>query len=113
MKREKKKLKLIALMVAMAAGLLLPRAVSAQDLFSGNPINNQRFGVGNEAGINNQRFGVTNEWDINNQRFGNYNEIGINNQTFGNRVPLGSGILIMVAAGAGYAVIKRKQQINN
>ena len=33
----------------------------------------------------------------------------INNQTFGQSVPLGSGVIILLAAGAGYAVLKRKE----
>ena len=33
----------------------------------------------------------------------------INNQTFGQSVPLGSGIVLLLAAGAGYAVLKRKE----
>lgn len=34
---------------------------------------------------------------------------GITNQQFGQTVPVGSGLLIMVAAGAGYAVVRRKR----
>lgn len=33
----------------------------------------------------------------------------IDNQTFGQSVPLGSGVLLLVAAGAGYAILKRKE----
>ena len=33
----------------------------------------------------------------------------INNQIFGQSTPLGSGILILIAAGAGYAALKRKE----
>lgn len=33
----------------------------------------------------------------------------INNQIFGQPVPLGSGIVLLIAAGAGYAVLKRKE----
>jgi len=109
MKIMKRKLKMMALMAAMAAGVLLPCTMKAQDLFSGNPINNQRFGVSNEGGIDNQMFGVGNVGSIDNQRFGASNEGNITNQTFGNKLPLGSGILIMVAAGAGYAALKRKR----
>ena len=35
---------------------------------------------------------------------------GISNQTFGQPLPLGSGIAVLVAAGAGYAIMKRKKQ---
>lgn len=33
----------------------------------------------------------------------------INNQIFGQPVPVGSGMLILLAAGAGYAILKRKE----
>lgn len=33
----------------------------------------------------------------------------IDNQTFGQEVPVGSGLLVMVAAGAGYAMARRKR----
>ena len=33
----------------------------------------------------------------------------IDNQVFGQSVPLGSGMLILLAAGAGYATLKRKE----
>ena len=110
MKREKRKLKLMALSAVLAAGMLLPCTMKAQDLFSGNPINNQTFGASNAGGIDNQIFGASNSGNIDNQTFGASNEGNITNQVFGNRLPLGSGILIMVAAGAGYAAIKRRRK---
>lgn len=33
----------------------------------------------------------------------------INNQVFGQPVPLGSGVVLLLAAGAGYAILKRKE----
>ena len=33
----------------------------------------------------------------------------INNQTFGQNVPLGSGAVILLSAGIGYALLKRKE----
>ena len=109
MKNTTRKLKTMALMVSMAVGVLLPRTVGAQDLFSGNPINNQTFGASNAGGIDNQIFGASNSGNIDNQVFGATNTGNITNQTFGNKLPLSSGILIMVAAGAGYAALKRKK----
>ena len=44
--------------------------------------------------------------------FGNRNAttLGtINNQTFGQPVPIGSGMIILLAAGAGYGILKRKE----
>ena len=34
---------------------------------------------------------------------------GLNNQAFGQDVPLGSGLLILLGAAAGYAIIKKKE----
>ena len=34
----------------------------------------------------------------------------VNTQDFGNDAPLGSGVVILLAAGAGYAVFKRKEE---
>ena len=33
----------------------------------------------------------------------------INNQIFGQPAPLGSGVIILLAAGAGYAILKKKE----
>ena len=33
----------------------------------------------------------------------------INNQVFGQQAPLGSGVIILLAVGVGYAVLKRKE----
>ncbi len=37
------------------------------------------------------------------------NANGITNADFGESAPLGSGLLIMLAAGAGYAILKKKE----
>ena len=39
--------------------------------------------------------------------------IGLDNQTFGQDVPLSGGLLIMFAAGAGYAIYRRKRNFKN
>jgi len=98
------------LLVTMAAMLALPTMASAQEsrsnfggLFGTNP----KFKTANEE---QGMFGVN--------RGGNRSG-GLSNQTFGESyggsatetdvVPLGSGLLIMVAAGAGYALLKKKE----
>ena len=101
MKREKKKLKMMALMVAMAAEVLLPRTVSAQGLF------NSSFGHSGSGGVSNSGFGQSGSTEVTNESFGT-NSGDVNNQNFG-KAPLGSGLLIMLAAGAGYATLKRKK----
>ena len=101
MKNTKRKLKTMALMVAMAAGVLLPMKVSAQGLF------NSSFGHSGSGGVSNGAFGNYGSTEVTNESFGT-NSGDVNNQNFG-KAPLGSGILIMLAAGAGYATLKRKK----
>ena len=101
MKREKKKLKTMALMVAMAAGVLLPMKLSAQGLF------NSSFGHSGSGGVSNGAFGNSGSTDVDNENFGQ-SDSKVLNQNFG-KAPLGSGLLIMLVAGAGYAVLKRKR----
>ena len=101
MKIMKRKLKTMALMVVMAAGLLLPTTVSAQGLF------NSSFGHSGGSGVSNGAFGNSGSTEVTNESFGT-NSGDVNNQNFG-KAPLGSGLLIMLAAGAGYAALKRKK----
>lgn len=35
---------------------------------------------------------------------------GISNQQFGKPLPLGSGLIVMAAAGAGYVLLKRRKE---
>lgn len=79
------KLKAFALSVAMAFGMLLPNAAFAQsdDFFR------------SEDNFNGNRFAA--DWAI------------INNGIGQSEAPLGSGLLILSAVGAGYAVARRKR----
>ena len=115
MKKNKKNLKAIVLSMVLAAGMLLPAGASAQEesrrgglfglfgIFDSDDPDNGMMGRGEteEGGyiLFNQQFGT----DAN----GGYD---LHNQTFGqpDDAPLGSGWLILVAAGAGYALKKRK-----
>ena len=53
-------------------------------------------------------------FNLTNQHFGNEDNITYHlyNQYFGQTVPLGEGLLIMIGAGACYAIRKRKQMTN-
>lgn len=109
-----------ALALLMAAAVLMPAGGAAQDLrpgglfgqsggaesggllgsrSDGNPyvLSNQQFGSGNAGtySLGNQQFGAGDN--------GNYN---LTNEQFG--APLGGGLLILTAAGAAYALGKRK-----
>lgn len=93
MDKKKKKREAFALSLAMATMLSLPVGVSAQNgLFQrGASTETMRE---TEAGMFSQR-----------------NEASgvINNQTFGQPVPVGSGIIVLLVAGVGYSVLKRKE----
>ena len=86
MKKQKTTLKAFALSLAMAFGMLFPTTMNAQSdgFFRGGNDNYE------DRGINI-----------------NSNPGGITNDDFG--APLGSGLLIMVAAGAGYAAMRRRR----
>lgn len=88
MKKTTQKTKTLVLTLAMAIGLLLPMTMRAQSGGSDN-----WFSGGSDNYEN--RDGVT-------------AEIGITNQQM-EQAPIGSGLLIMVFAGAGYALIKKKE----
>ena len=66
---------------------------------------NQGFGA-TAGNLTNQGFGFTQD-GLDNQGFGATNG-GITNQTFG-ETPMGSGLLILLAAGAGYATLKKRK----
>ena len=106
MKREKKKLKMMALSAVLAAGMLLPMMAMAQ--FS----KNENFFESSTGG---SRSGGTEYYNLSNQQFGagsSSDGYNLSNQQFGAApVPLGSGLLIMVAAGMGYAILKRKNEL--
>ncbi len=88
--------KTIVLSMVMTFGLVLPMTAQNDGFFKNNEdYINRDAATGN---IINQTFG---------QDPGTGVTGGITNQQFG--VPVGSGLLIMVAAGAGYAVARRKR----
>ena len=94
-----KKQKGTRLALAMTALSLLPIGAFAQEgLFS--------LGVSDEVyyGFN----GAKENQGLFNQR--NVETTGvINNQVFGQPVPLGSGVILLLGAGVGYAILKRKE----
>ena len=102
---NKLKRKALVLSVAMAVSLLLPLPMNAQydenkygiQPWFGSSLLGRESGRGGGYNLINEQFGS----DIN----GGYE---LHNQTFGQELPLGSGLLILTAAGAGYALKKRK-----
>ena len=69
---------------------------------------NQGFGA-TQSGLLNQGFGAT-DGNVTNQGFGATHG-GITNQTFD--TPLGSGLFVLLAAGAGYATLMTKKRKSN
>lgn len=81
--------------LAMAAGLFLSANLSAQEQ------NNKQGGLfGHENTPKNTERGLMNRNTVSG---------GLNNQAFGQNVPLGSGLLVLFGAAAGYAIIKKKE----
>jgi len=111
MNRSKLDLKTIAFSLGLAAGMMLPASASAQGVF-GNMLDNY-YEEQNQASRGALlRGGRSSEgYSTGTEQFGNgtsgtYN---IATEQFGNPdAPLGSGLFIMAAAGAAYALKKRK-----
>ena len=96
MKKTTKKMKALALAMLMAIGLLSSMTCLAQSdgFFRGG--DNYMNRDGGPSG------------DIVNQGFGDDGGNTVTNQSFG-EAPVGSGLLILTAIGAGYAVLKKKK----
>jgi len=102
---NKLKEKTLLLTLALSAVLLLPMGVSAQ---KGGGIFYRGDKAENTDNVSLMNRGATGGYNLNNQNFGS-NGYELHNQTFGQETtPLGGGLLILVAAGAGYALKKRK-----
>lgn len=101
-----KKKNFLAFLFLVAAGMLLPANLLSQEQCgkAGSLLGQERedkdyglFGKGRSLfalNINEEDFGAT-EGDINVEDFG---------------TPVGSGVLVLLAAGAGYAILKRKNE---
>ena len=116
-KQTKKRRKAVALSLAMAAALSLPLGALGQGLFgeAGDSGGDQgllrRGDRGSTEGIfTHQTFGNDYEGTFMHQTFGINHEGNFTHQTFGNDTPIGSGLLILLSAGIGYAAMKRKKQ---
>ena len=100
MNESKLNLKTIAFSLGLAAGMMLPASASAQGVF-GDMLDNyysekeqsSQSGGALLRGSNRETPNVSGE-------FGNY---GLG------ETPLGSGVVIMLLAGAGYVALKKKE----
>lgn len=84
---------------------LMMVALMLAPIFS-NAQNRGLFGYGNYDKSYDNSYGETNRGVLNISESG---ETGIVNQTFGEPVPLGSGVAVMLIAGAGYVLLKKKE----
>ena len=106
-KKRKKKTFVFSLLVA--AGMLLPASLPAQEL--GRP--GGLFGESSSSTSNGMldRGRGSALGDLTGQGFGETNG-DITGQTFGSDAPLGSGLFVLLAAGACYASIKSRKKQN-
>ena len=113
MNYNNKKLKVFVLSVCLALGTTMPKIAQAQ--FGGGLFG---YGLDTEQKSREGLLGDPNSqggYSLYNQQFGEIQYGGYNlyNQTFGQEVPIGSGLLILSAAGVGYALKKRNNNGNN
>lgn len=110
MQNLKQRTKTVALVAAMAL-MLSPFVASAQ----GGGL----FGLGKTPTETTENGGIMNRsgtggYNLNNQQFGSDNGgYQLSNQTFGQETPVGSGIAILMLAGAGYAAMKSRNKKSN
>ena len=95
--KTKKRQENVRLVLAMVVALLLPIGASAQGLFQRGAANEERL-----IGDTEKTTGMLGNRSVETTGV-------INNQTFG-QAPLGSGALVLLAAGVGYAVLRRKEE---
>lgn len=105
--RNKKKNRL--LLLAMMLALFLPMTAQPDGSHGLFGRGGNRDDIGVSGSVVNQGFGAT-DGNVTNQTFGG-TQGGVTNQTFG--TPLGSGLFVLLAAGAGYATLKTKKRKSN
>jgi hypothetical protein len=106
MNRSKLNLKTIAFSLGLAAGMMLPASASAQGVF-GDMLDNYY----SEKEQSSQSGGALLRGSNRDQYGSSLNgTLGGATQEDPTNAPLGSGIAVLVAAGAGYALLKRKEE---
>ena len=110
-----KKLKSIVFSMVLAAGMLLPVSASAQEdarhgglfgSFGWFKSEEEEVGMfGRGGSLSEGGYGIFTEQFGQNDNGSGFN---IGTEQFGNDAPLGSGLFILTAVGAGYALKKRK-----
>ena len=107
MRMKRKRLKAAMLSIAVAAGMLLPGAASAQGLFGSGSGSSGSDGFFKETGSQQRTSGSS----TSNETYGFMNDSGdFENYNTDPQVPLGSGIMVLTVLGAGYVVLKRRKK---
>ncbi len=121
-KQTKKRGKTVALFLTMVAMLSLPLGALGQGMFGKAGDGGGGHGHGlldkgsrgtTEGTFTHQTFGNDYEGTFTHQTFGVNHEGNFSHQTFGNETLTGSGMLILLSAGLGYAASKRKKNKKN
>lgn len=99
--------KTLLLSIVFSVGLLLPLGINAQN---GGGLFGRGRAVESTSGNGAMSRGATGGYIISTEQFGSDANGGyqIGTEQFGQDAPLGSGLFIMAAAGAAYALKKRK-----
>lgn len=119
------KRKAMLLSSLLALGLMLPTGAAAQQ--QGGLFEHQDFGNGSVGSFTHQNFGNGNiglfthqtfgsgylTGDFTHQMFGGGFTGDFTHQDFGGNAPTGSGLLVLTAAGAVYALRRRKDKQQN
>ena len=113
MNNNKGKLKSIVFAMVVAAGMLLPVSSFAQGGEKGG-----MFGRGSLFDKIEGLFDSDNDFQYEENAYGLFNQqpdrtgsgMDLGGMSQEDPAPLGSGLLIMVAAGAGYALLKKKEE---
>ena len=103
MRIVKQKLKAKALSMAMTALMLLPLATNAQ-------YDESKYGIQSwgKTGLMGKQGSSNGDDGLSLQGFGE-NQDGITLQNFGETAPLGSGWLVLMGTGLGYAAMKQRK----
>jgi len=108
MKRTKRKLKTIALGVLVAAGVLLPCAASAQSDGFFRSGGSQTRETATATGSSGELFAVGIEGTGSTEGWSTGGSGSGGTEPYQN-APLGSGLVLLTALGAGYAVLRRRK----
>ena len=110
MKKNKLKKKALMLLAAMAVMLFLPQHLSAQGGglfgFGTSPDATENAGVMGRGSTGDGGYIITTQ-QFGSDVTGGYN---ITTQQFGQHTPMGSGLAILVMAGAGYVAMKSRKK---